>query len=116
MPAPPMEVIGDAWYQAIGMGIEVVSKHPFQAGTRLGVPNMTDDTVGNECFPPLVEIQAPRVGGPVGNRGDFPLGGMIAPNPAIDRQAILIGRSRGTQLAIGKDAVAAPKPAIRPPF
>src|SRR5262249_33650717 len=63
----------------------------------------------------LVVVQTPRVTRAVGKYFEHMLRGMVAPDPGVDWNPLLVGRARLADAGVGEHTVTAVKPAIRSP-
>ena len=63
----------------------------------------------------LVEVEPPRVTGPVGKHFEHVPGRMIAPDAGVERDATVVGGAGLADARVGEDAVAAVEPAVGAP-
>src|SRR5262249_35439770 len=92
-----------------------LARLPLVATALADVEQVRNDAAGQEGIAVIVEVNAPRVAGAVGEDLEFLLDRMIAPDAGVDRRALLGRRAGLADERVGKDAVAAVEPAIGAP-
>ena len=110
-----VKVVGDVVDVGVGVGVEMVAGLPQIAAALNDVEAVRDDTRLDKHLAVVVEVEAPRVAGAVGENFKDMLGRMITPDAGSDRCALAIRRSRFADLRMREHSVAAVEPAVRPP-
>ena len=113
--AAPVQVVGTTLHEAVGKRVHVVAVHAFHVPAGNDVKHVGDDAVRDEHLAEIVPVEAPRVGRARGVEFEDLLGGVVAPDAAIECDAILVRRARLADASLGLNAVATVKPAVRPP-
>src|SRR5579884_257290 len=108
-------MIGDGWDIGVGVGVKVQACLSEIAATLDDMEGVGYDTRLHECLAVRIEVQSPRIAGAVREYFEDVLGGMIAPDSCIERNAVLIGRAGLADARMGEDAVTAVQPAVRSP-
>ena len=75
-------------HQAVEMRVEVLAEHPLEVGAGDDVEEVRDHAVGDERLAVVVEVEAPGIGGAVGDDLEDLAGRVIAPDAAVDRHAL----------------------------
>ena len=88
-----MFVIRTGAHQRVQIGIEILPEHSLIVSAGNEMPEVTNDVVGKESLPVFVPIEAPRVGCAIDDYFENVASRMIAPNAAIEFDALLIGRA-----------------------
>src|SRR5204863_9305032 len=89
--------------------------HPLVVRAGDDVEEVLDDAVGDEDPAAVVPVEPPRVGRPVRYGLEDVPRGMVAPDAAVHRDALVVGRAGLADPRVREDAVAAVEPAIGPP-
>ena len=107
-------VVGDGVEPVVDVG---VARRAGVVQVRAGheVPEMAGDGVDEEQFALLVPVVAPGVGGAVGEHLNPLTFRMEAPEAALHRQTLRLGRPRHAQAGRAGMAAAAVQPAVGPP-
>ena len=114
--AGPVDVVGAGLDQAVGVRVEVLAEHPLEVRAGDDVEQVRDHAVGDERLAVVVEVEAPGVRRAVGDGLEDLPGGVIPPDAAVDRHAVVVGRARLADPRVRQDAVAALEPAVGPHF
>src|SRR5262249_6025577 len=113
--AVPVLMIGTLIHQGVGARVEVLAVHPLVVGAGNEMPEMAVDVVGEEHLAVVVVVKAPRIGGAVGDGLEDFADRVIAPDAAVDADALAVGRAGRADVRGRHDAVPAVEPAIRAP-
>ena len=97
--AAPVDVVGAALHQAVDVRVEVLAVHALVVAAGDDVEEVVDDAVGDEHLAVVVEVEAPGVGGAVGDASKILRGRVIAPDAAVDGDALLRRRARPADAA-----------------
>src|SRR5262245_9274094 len=111
----PMKVVG---VRVDGVVNAAVGRDGGAAGvmcTRNQVKEVAGDGVGDKCFTVLVPIEAPGIGEAVAEDFEDLARGMIAPDAAVDRNALLLRAARRADPAGAGSTAAAVEPTVWPP-
>ena len=65
--AAPVDVVADAGHQLVDVRVEIVAEHALVMAAGDDVPKVIDDAIGDEHLAVLVEVEAPGIGGAVGD-------------------------------------------------
>ncbi len=115
-PAGPVQVVGAGLHQLVEVRVEVVAVHPIEVGAGDHAEQVGDHAVGDERLAVVVEVQAPRIGGAVGDDLEDLAGRVIPPDAAVHLHSLVFGRAGLADARGRKDTVAAPEPAVGPPL
>src|SRR5262249_38726363 len=110
-----MQVVGDGRDVGVGVEVKVVARLALVAGPLNNVEAVRDDARLAERLAAVVEVEAPRVAGAVGEYLEDVARRVVAPDAGVDRDAVLVGRARLADARVGEDTVAAVEPAVRAP-
>ena len=113
--ADVVAVVGDRLDVVVGVRVEVRPGLPLVPAALDHVVEVRDHAGGEEGLAVLVEVDAPGVARAVGEDLELVLRRVIAPDPGVDRDAVLVGRAGLADLRVGEDAVAAVEPAVGAP-
>ena len=108
-------MVGDRLDVVEGVRIEVLAGLPLVAGARNHVIQVRDDAGGRERVAVVVEVEAPRIAGALGEDLEGLPGRVIAPDRAVELLTLGIRRSRLADVRVREDAVAAVEPAVGAP-
>src|SRR5262249_18822231 len=113
--AAPVQVVGAALDEAVGVRVEVLPVHADEVGAGHDVEEVLDDAVGDEQLAVLVPVQAPGVGGAPGDHLDLPARRVVAPDAAVHGGPLLGGGAGRADAGLRLDAVEAVQPAVGAP-
>ena len=114
-PAGPVDVVGRAAEQAVGVRVGVLAVHPLVVRPGHDVVEVRDDAVGDERLAEGVEVEPPGVRRAVRHDLEDLAGRVVAPDAAVEGGAVLLGRPRRADAGVGQDPVAPPEPAVGAP-
>jgi len=108
-------MIGDGHDLREGVGVVVTARLSLVARPLDDVEEVRNDASGEEGLTSIVEVDSPGIAGAPREDLELPLRRVIAPDPGVDRHALLVGSSRCSDVRVGEDAVATVEPAIGSP-
>ena len=111
----PVEVVGMLLDEAVGVRREILAVHALVMRAGDEVPQVPDDRVDEKALAELIPVHAPRIRGPARHDLENLAHGMIAPDRAVHRRALRVGRAGCADVRGGLDAVASVEPAVRAP-
>jgi hypothetical protein len=77
-------MVGGRLHEGVEVGIEILAVHALVMGAGNEVPHVADDVVGEEGLAVFVPVEAPWVGGAVGDDFENFARGMVAPDGAVE--------------------------------
>ena len=110
-----MHVIGNGANVRVDVRIEMPPALPMITPALNHVPQVRDDTRGDERLSAIVKIQSPRIARAPREHLELVLRGMITPHAGIDALALGIRRAGLAHVAVREHAVTAVQPAVRSP-
>ena len=113
--ARPVQVVGGTLHQLEEIRPVVLAEHPLVIAAGDDVPVVPDDIVREERLPVLIPVQAPGIRRAATDHVELLRHRMVAPDGAVQRYPIIRRRARPAHRGLRGDAVAAVKPAVRPP-
>ncbi len=110
-----MTVVGNGRDVGERIGVEMLARLPLIAPALNHVETMRNHARLAEGLAIFVEVESPWIARPLGKNFEDVLGGMVAPDPGVEWLALCVRRTGLADPRMGKDAMAAVKPAVRPP-
>ena len=104
--AKEVKVVGNGCDIAIGVRIEVLARLTLITSALNDVIQMRNHAGRNERLPVIVEIDTPRVAGPVRENVKLVPRRMIPPDRGVKRNAFLVRRPRFADARVSEHAVA----------
>ena len=113
--AGPVDVVGAALHQPVGVRVEVLAVHPLEVRPGDDVAEVRDDAVGDEHLAVVVEVEAPGVGRAVGDDLEDLPRRVVAPDAAVDRRRVARRACRACRRASSTGCRCSPRASRRGP-
>src|SRR5260370_42701759 len=93
----------------------MASPLPLVTGALNNVENVRDDACFTKRLPVIVKVQAPGIARPVGEDFEDMARRLVAPDPGVDRHALVVRCAGLADSRVSEHPMAAVQPAIGPP-